>query len=117
MRDDTAKRIGERARAARTRLGLNQEQVADRVGISAEVYGRLERGLNMPRIPTLMRICEVLRVEPNELLLRAEPRHVPERLSPDLRRLVSLLEDSDSRTVRRVTDVARWLRGARTPRR
>src|SRR4051794_9952480 len=40
--------IGQAARAARNALRLTQEQVADALGMAAEVYGRIERGLMMP---------------------------------------------------------------------
>jgi transcriptional regulator with XRE-family HTH domain len=102
--------IGGRVRAARTRLGLNQSEVAERVGISNEVYGRLERGLMMPRLATFLRMCEVLAVEPNELLLASpEPKLRNEGMPPELRRLMAVLEHADPIVIKRVTDVARWL--------
>jgi transcriptional regulator with XRE-family HTH domain len=109
--------IGERARAARTRLGLNQSEVAGRIGISSEAYGRLERGLMMPRLATFLRLCEVLGVEPNDLLLVSpgpQPRN--DRMSPELRQLVAVLEHADAIVVKRVTDVARWLLVGSAPR-
>ena len=109
--------IGERARAARTRLGLNQSEVAERVGISNEVYGRLERGLMTPRLTTFLRLCDVLRVEPNELLLAVPaPQHRNDAMSPELRQLVAVLEPADATVIKRVTDVARWLLAGQAPR-
>ena len=107
--DKTA--IGERARSARERLGLNQAEVAERVGISNEVYGRFERGLIAPRLSTLLRLCSVLRVEPNDLLLEeAEPAPAGKESMPaQLRKLTAILEDADATTISRVTEVARWL--------
>lgn len=60
--------VGEACRAARRRLGLTQEEVAERVKLATEVYGRLERGNNLPSVPTLRRICLVLQVSADELL-------------------------------------------------
>lgn len=107
--------IGDRARAARTRLGLNQSEVAERVKISDEVYGRFERGLVKPRIQTLLKICEALQVTPNELLLGevAGETARDDRLTAGLRRLVNVLDGADDTTIARVTEVARWLRPAR----
>ncbi|RKI43377.1 XRE family transcriptional regulator, partial [Corallococcus sp. AB049A] len=48
--------VGAAARAARLKAGLTQADVADRVGIASEVYGRLERGKMMPSVPTLFRL-------------------------------------------------------------
>ena len=42
--------------------GLTQADVAERIGIAAEVYGRMERGKMMPSVPTLFRLCLALRL-------------------------------------------------------
>lgn len=62
------KTIGANARAARGREALTQEQVAERLDISPEVYGRIERGLIFPRVPTLVDMCRVLRKPSDEIL-------------------------------------------------
>lgn len=106
--------LGQRAREARTRLGLNQADVAERIGISNEVYGRLERGLTTPRLSTLLRLCDVLRVQPNDLLLAsAAPTYRNDGLSSELRQLAAVLEGADATTIKRLTEIARWLRPAR----
>jgi transcriptional regulator with XRE-family HTH domain len=106
--------VGKRARAVRTRLGLNQAEVAERIGISDEVYGRLERGAMTPRLTTFLRLCSVLGVEPNDLLLASpSPQLRDDGMSPDLRQLVAVLEQADAIVIRRVTEVARWLLAGR----
>ncbi|ATB32654.1 helix-turn-helix transcriptional regulator [Melittangium boletus] len=64
--------IGTAARAARVRANLTQEDVAERVGLATEVYGRLERGGMLPSVPTLRRLCEILRI-PSDVLLGLTP--------------------------------------------
>ncbi|MBJ6763723.1 helix-turn-helix transcriptional regulator [Myxococcaceae bacterium JPH2] len=54
--------VGVAAKAARMRAGLTQADVADRIGIASEVYGRLERGKMMPSVPTLFRLCLALQM-------------------------------------------------------
>lgn len=54
--------LGEAARTARMRAGLTQADVAERIGIAAEVYGRMERGRMMPSVPTLFRLCLALQL-------------------------------------------------------
>lgn len=98
------------------RLGLNQSEVAERVGISNEVYGRLERGLMTPRLTTFLRLCDVLGVEPNELLLASSAPLRNDGRSPELRQLMAVLERADATVIKRVTDVARWLLAGGTPR-
>lgn len=60
--------LGEAARAARLRLGLTQAEVAEKVGLKPGVYGRVERGMMMPSVPTLRRMCETLGISSDVLL-------------------------------------------------
>ena len=64
--------IGTAARAARVRANLTQEDVAERVGLATEVYGRLERGGMLPSVPTLKKLSEILRI-PSDVLLGLTP--------------------------------------------
>lgn len=63
-----AKHLGKTARAARAQADLTQADVAERVGIATEVYGRLERGAMLPSVPTLRKLCSTLRADANALL-------------------------------------------------
>jgi transcriptional regulator with XRE-family HTH domain len=103
--------IGKRARAAREALALTQAEVAEELGMSAEAYGRLERGKMMPSVPTLWKLCRILQVTADALLgldgapaLRLEDRKPRlrvsaqsrvakrvERLSPGQQRLIERL--------------------------
>ncbi len=94
------KTIGANARAARQREELTQEQVAERLDISPEVYGRIERGKIFPRVPTLVDLCRVLRKPTDEILGMVpngagnhgpEPAHRTGEQSPELRRLLPRL--------------------------
>ncbi|MCY1073634.1 helix-turn-helix domain-containing protein [Archangium lansingense] len=67
-RDALALQLGKMARAAREKAGLTQQEAAERVGVVTEVYGRMERGLLLPSLPTLLRVCRALRVDANSLL-------------------------------------------------
>jgi transcriptional regulator with XRE-family HTH domain len=60
--------LGEAARLARREAGLTQQDVAESVGIVPEVYGRIERGVSLPSLSTLFRLCVTLHRGPNELL-------------------------------------------------
>ncbi|WP_343213395.1 helix-turn-helix domain-containing protein [Archangium violaceum] len=68
VRRRLSKKLGEVARAARVQAGLTQADVAERIGMSAEVYGRLERGLMLPSVPSLWRLCLTLRIPADHLL-------------------------------------------------
>ena len=69
MDDGTlATTIGKSARAARAALGLSQADVAERLGLSLEFVGRIERGAALPSVPTLVSLAEVLGVSSDVLL-------------------------------------------------
>jgi transcriptional regulator with XRE-family HTH domain len=81
MDSSLGKQIGKALRAARKTLGLSQADVAHRLEISPEFYGRLERGVAMPSVDTLRSLAVELRVSTDELLgLRGGvPRALPKR--------------------------------------
>jgi transcriptional regulator with XRE-family HTH domain len=57
--------LRERARA----LGLSDAEIARRAGLSERRYGYYATGEREPNLDTLIRICEVLSVTPNDLLM------------------------------------------------
>ena len=63
-----AHHAGEVFREARRALQMTQADVAERVGVVTEVYGRMERGHLMPSPPKLRKLCMVLRVDANAVL-------------------------------------------------
>ncbi|WP_238193808.1 helix-turn-helix domain-containing protein [Methylobacterium frigidaeris] len=51
--------IGTRVRRAREGAGLTQEALAGAIDRSKEAISNIERGVNLPTIDTLQRICDV----------------------------------------------------------
>lgn len=100
-----SKTLSNMAREARLQAGLTQEDVAERLDLHQEVYGRIERGSLLPSILTLRRLSLVLHVPADQLLGidSAHPSaltHSPpsKRDSPQVRRLIrSVRELSASR--------------------
>lgn len=60
-----AKRLRERARE----LELSDAEVARRAGLAERRYGHYVRGMREPDFETLLRICVVLDITPNDLLM------------------------------------------------
>lgn len=92
-RDELAVVIGTRARAARSQLKLTQADVAERLGLSSEVYGRLERGLMRPSVETFRNLARVLELSADELLGLRERVGIVRRMPageerPEVRRLL-----------------------------
>lgn len=64
--------IGDRFWGIRKKRGLTQSEVADAAGLSDRTYADIERGTVNMRLGTFLRICDVLHVTPNEILLPAQ---------------------------------------------
>src|SRR4051812_40621674 len=64
--------LGRNIRQARCRLGLTQEQMAERIDMAPEVYGRMERGHIVPRLERFVAICRVLGESPDRLIFRPD---------------------------------------------
>lgn len=54
--------LGGRMKALRNSMGLTQEQIADRIGISRQKYARIENGTNNITLDILTKIAGVIEV-------------------------------------------------------
>ena len=59
--------IGNRLLTIRKRLGLTQAAVAEAAGLSDRTYADIERGSVNMRIETVLKICGVLHITPDEI--------------------------------------------------
>jgi transcriptional regulator with XRE-family HTH domain len=60
--------LGSNVRENRAKLGLSQEQVADRSGVHATEVSRIEAGKRDPRVSTVERLAKALQMKPGQLL-------------------------------------------------
>lgn len=65
--------IGNRLLDFRKRKGLTQAEVAEKAGLADRTYADIERGTTNMRVDTLLRICAVLDITPNDLLVDESP--------------------------------------------
>lgn len=65
--------IGNKLFAFRKRMGMTQAEVAEAAGLSDRTYADIERGTVNMRIETILRICDVLHITPDEILTEDEP--------------------------------------------
>jgi transcriptional regulator with XRE-family HTH domain len=70
--------LGRNIRQARCRLGLTQEQMAERLDMAPEVYGRMERGHIVPRLERFVAICRVLGESPDRLISQPNEKEAEE---------------------------------------
>ncbi|WP_324962853.1 helix-turn-helix transcriptional regulator [Archangium sp.] len=106
--------LGKVLREARKKAALTQVDVAERVGLVTEVFGRMERGDMLPSVPTLRKLCRALRVDAN-LILGLEVEKAPFWLEqpepeadelPELRRLLRMLRRMDAAQLSVVSSTA-----------
>ena len=61
-------KLGKNLRAARVKLGLTQEEVAERSGVQAGEVSRIERGKRDPQVSTLEKLAAAVELPPGRLL-------------------------------------------------
>jgi transcriptional regulator with XRE-family HTH domain len=61
-------KFGGTVRRFRKEAGLTQETLAERANLSADFLGFIERGDNVPTLPTILQLARALRVQPSKLL-------------------------------------------------
>lgn len=60
--------IGNKLFQIRKKMGMTQMEVAVAAGLSERTYADIERGTVNMRIETILKVCKVLQITPNEIL-------------------------------------------------
>ena len=60
--------LGSNLKAARIKLGLTQEQVAERSGVHATEVSRIETGKRDPQVSTVKKLADAVELRPGQLL-------------------------------------------------
>ena len=74
--------LGKRIAYHRKRLGMTQEQLAQRVGVSAQAVSKWENNLSCPDITILPELASIFGISVDELLGRTWPAGTPHRGGP-----------------------------------
>lgn len=69
-------KLAERLLTFRTKQGLTQEEVAEKIGVSNKTYSKWETGSTSPDIETLVRLAEAFSVTTDDLLGLSDSRPV-----------------------------------------
>lgn len=64
--------FGARVRYLRLRIGLSQEELADRCGLDRTYIGGIERGERNPSLKNLLRLAQALEVTPASLFATSD---------------------------------------------
>ena len=94
--------LGKRIRTRRKLMGLTQEELSEKAGISCSFMGHIERGSRKLSLETLIRLCDVLSVSSDYLLqdsMDSQTVHDAGGLSEGKKRLLdgisALLRETD----------------------
>ena len=64
--------IGNKLYEIRKKSGMTQAEVAEAAGLSDRTYADIERGTANMRIGTMLQICNVFRITPNDILTEGD---------------------------------------------
>ena len=59
--------IGRKIKNARISKKYTQEYVAEHINVSTDLFRNIENGRNIGSLPTLLNICNLLEISPNDL--------------------------------------------------
>lgn len=62
------KKLGKRIKAARNKMSMSQEKLAEKIGLSSVYISHIETGTTKPSIDTLVNICNQLGITPDYVL-------------------------------------------------
>ena len=96
------KKLGERIRKERLSLGITQEVLSEKAGISVSFFGQVERGERKPSLETVINIANALQVTV-DFLLTDSYQTAPGSLVDQLAYLVRETPEKDIKTVIEVT--------------
>ena len=84
--------IGARIKGIRAKNRINQERLAERMGINPKYLSSIERGKENPTLNTLIKLSESLEVDLGEIFCVVEIEDPAKRMSL----ITSLLDKADS---------------------
>jgi transcriptional regulator with XRE-family HTH domain len=95
------KQGGQILRRARKERGLTQEALAERADLSSNSVSRIERGLLLPALPTLVAMCNALEIGADAVLAPYLTVGTPIHWSP----LAEKLKDVDPEKQRKIAAI------------
>ncbi|MCI8359325.1 MAG: helix-turn-helix transcriptional regulator [Lachnospiraceae bacterium] len=108
------KLLGRRIREERLRVGLTQEQIAEKVNVSTTYIGFIERGERSVTLEKLILLAECFQLPIDALLHDAQPQE-PEARERQLKMLWNLASDSEQETILSIIKVITGKPGGNHP--
>ena len=98
------RRIGNKLYEIRKRKGLSRAEVAEKAGLSDRTYADIERGSVNMRIETALRVCDALRITPDEAFTEEPDFSVSNRLEAVFERLKNCT-DTEKETITEIINI------------
>ncbi|KKM15656.1 hypothetical protein LCGC14_1693880 [marine sediment metagenome] len=96
LKKDARLEIGTKLREARINIGMNQKELAERVGLTASFISQLERNQISPSLNSFVLICGAIGISPKEIWEKMSPKKVPWlRRKEDLLSSIVLKDDGN----------------------
>ena len=106
---DILEKLGARIQEERKKARLTQEQLAERVDLSVNYIGYIERGKQAPYLKTLERIAEAIGVEVYELFLfKKEERNISDEDSA-IKDLLLTLHNRPPKEIRFIASILKQI--------
>lgn len=86
--------LGRRVKDLRKKQHMTQEELAEKLDMSASFLGHIERGTRIASLETLVKLCIALDTDPSYLLAASTgslTRHIPEDMPEDIRKQLAEL--------------------------
>jgi transcriptional regulator with XRE-family HTH domain len=96
----SSKKLGLRVARLRADRKMSQRELAEAAGITEQALSRIENGVRAPRVDTVRRLSEALRVSVGAILDEGKTKPAPKGLRPDVEKITELLHDVSHDTVR-----------------
>jgi transcriptional regulator with XRE-family HTH domain len=104
------RKIGARIRARRLEIGMSQEALASKLGITFQQVQKYEKGVNRVAAPTLLDLAEALKVSVIALLPQTRGEEEGSVLDdPEIAAFLPLLSDLNADGRRALANIARTL--------
>ncbi len=96
------KRIGRRVKQCRERLGLTQEELAEKAGLTPNYISTVERGMSFPRCEKLIVLLNALEVSADEIFCDVLDHTGEVKVSALSKELAGLSPDAQKRILQMV---------------
>jgi transcriptional regulator with XRE-family HTH domain len=110
MRNDMDQ-INQRIKSERLKLGILQQDLADRLGVSKQTVSHWETGQRNPEADTIKKLADIFNVSADYLLCRIDTINNIDSLATEEKELLDEVRDLPLDTIKSITRMIKKLKG------